>query len=76
MSRPNNIKPECARKFLEDRGWALFNVRGTHYTYVINVDGANKYCQVIANYKTIHWKNAKQMFKKSGIPEAEWLKEC
>ena len=77
MSRPNNIRPDQAMKFLESRDWGLFNIKGSHFTFVKkDENGRNLFCQVIANNKTIYWKNAKEMIKKSGIPEEEWLKEC
>lgn len=75
MSRPNNIRPESAAKFLQEKGWKLFNIKGSHWTFVKEVEGRNMFCQVIANDKTIHWKNAKIMIKKSGIPEKEWPKK-
>lgn len=77
MTRLNNIRPEKARKFLEERGWELTNIKGTHCTYYKKDENGNDiFCQVITNDKTIHWKNAALMIKKSGIPEEEWIKGC
>ena len=78
MTRPNNIRPARAMKFLEDNGWELYNKRGTHMTYAKKDEttGRTMFCQVIVNNKTIYWKNAKEMIKKSRIPEDEWLANC
>ena len=73
----NNIRPEKAAKFLEKRGWELVNREGTHETYFFTEkDGTIRDVQVIYNYKTIHWKNVKEMVKRTGIPEEEWRKGC
>ena len=76
MSKPNNIKPKKAIKFLLSHGWEFVNRKGTHCTFWKNINDKDNFCQVIDNNKTIYWKNAKQMIKKSGISEKEWLEEC
>ena len=76
MPRLNNIRPSKAMKLLEEYGWELVNIKGTHYTYSKIIKGVVQFCQVIANYKTIHWKNVKIMIEKSGIPEEIWIKGC
>jgi len=77
MARLNNIKPKDAMKFLEQHDWLFVNTKGTHHTFHKNDEnGKDMFCQVIANCKTIYWKNAKEMIKKSGIPEEEWINGC
>jgi len=77
MSKINNLRPEKAAKFLVKCGWQFINREGSHETYCkTDENGEVKLVQVIYNYKTIHWKNAKEMIRKSGIPEKEWLKNC
>lgn len=75
MPKLNNIKPSEAAKFLIDNGWELYNRKSSHETYVKNVSGKDYFCQVIYNEKTIFWKNAKIMIKKSMISEKEWIKK-
>ncbi|MBI2616613.1 hypothetical protein HYW55_00590 [Candidatus Gottesmanbacteria bacterium] len=76
MTKVNNLRPEKAARFLINRGWEFINREGTHETYIKNENGITKSVQVIFNYKTIHWKNVKEMVKRTGIPEEEWIKEC
>lgn len=76
MTRLNNIRPTKAMKLLEEYGWELVNIKGSHYTYSKNINGIINFCQVISNNKTIYWKNVKIMVEKSGIPEEEWIKKC
>ena len=75
MPRLNNIRPADAAKFLTDHGWKLYNRKGSHETYIKNIDGKEYFCQVICNSKTIYWKNVNIMIKKSMIPEKEWLEK-
>jgi predicted RNA binding protein YcfA (HicA-like mRNA interferase family) len=77
MSRINNLRPEKAAKFLVKNGWRFINRAGSHETYFkTEPDGTIKSCQVIYNNSTIYWKNAKEMIKRSGMSEEEWIKGC
>ena len=76
MSRINNLRPEKCARFLIKNGWELVNKKGSHETYFKTINGITQSTQVIWNSKTIHWKNAKEMIKRSGIPEAEWINHC
>jgi len=77
MVRLNNIKPKKAMKFLKKNGWEHINTKGTHYTlHKEDENGNDLFCQVITNNKTIYWKNAARMIKKSKIPIEEWIKGC
>lgn len=73
----NNCRPEKVAKYLLKKGWEFENREGTHETYFFtDENGETKSVQVIYNYKTIHWKNMKEVIKRTGIPEEEWLKNC
>lgn len=75
--RVNNLRPEKCAKFLIDNGWEFVNREGTHETYYkVDEDGKVHFVQVICNNKTIYWKNAAEMIKRSGIPGKEWIKNC
>jgi len=76
MAKVKNLKPRKCVKFLQKRGWELINRNATHLTFHKVIDGKDCFCQVIWNNKTIYWKNADLMIKKSGIPKKEWIKEC
>jgi predicted RNA binding protein YcfA (HicA-like mRNA interferase family) len=76
MPKIKNLKPAKCEKLLLKNGWQFINQEGTHSTFMKTINGKNIYCQVIWNNKTIYWKNADTMIKKSGIPESEWIKNC
>ena len=76
MPKIKNLRPHKCEKLLEKEDWAFINREGSHATFTKVIDDKNVYCQVIWNNKTVHWKNAAIMIKKSGIPVERWIKEC
>lgn len=76
MAKPKNIRPSVAKKFLIRHGFELVNVNGSHFVFYKKIGDKEYMPQVIDNNKQIYWKNAKEMIKKSGITEEEWIKNC
>ena len=76
LSRLKNFNPKKCKKLLEKNGWVSINRKGSHETFVKDINGVMQSTQIIWNNKDCYPKNVKVMIEKTDIPMNEWIKNC
>lgn len=62
------------KSFLNEFGFRLSHVEGSHYFYVGSYEGeVHQVCVPFHGSKSIHPKTMKSIVRQSGIPQDEWV---
>lgn len=75
MSRGlNNWTFADVKRFLNEYGFQLNHVEGSHYYYVGSYEGVSRQVSVpFHGSKSIHPKTMKSIVRQSGIPQSKWV---